>query len=267
MPDFAAVLERNERWRELARAMLGSGVPQALAAIIPGEYANSFCEAYARHALCESGTGSDACKSCGMWSNGEHPDMIITGEWGKTPTIDECRDMQWQLCLKPVAAPLRLGVVPEAEGLLLPHRIAAANSLLKITEDPPPSGRLLFIASREEFLPTIRSRLWIIDFGITGEIPEDAAPLPGTPLEWASWIERTKGQKGASGTSIDDLAPVMRSWARQLCERGEFGLASSVDSAYSVARKRRVPLSMLQDAMFAILWEGIDIGKIFGDLR
>jgi DNA polymerase-3 subunit delta' len=184
--------------------------------------------------------------------------MITAGEWGDSPGIADCLDFQWLLSLKPVVAAGRLGVIMSADALSLP----AANSLLKITEEPPAGSRILFMAERDEFIPTIRSRVWMFDLGAPAE---QAALMPVSPpngaAEWAEWLGNTK--KG----SLDDIAAEAASWALDFSRRGEWRLAASLENTVFLAKKRHFPVSMVQDALFALLTEGVNDGKLFGDLR
>jgi DNA polymerase-3 subunit delta' len=262
MPDIAPLLrglEGRGEWLELLSMIAGGEAPQALAAIVPGDVALDFRDMYARRVLCSSGSGDDGCDSCGSWTSDGHPDLIVAGRWGEPPGISDCLDFQVQLYLKPVVAPGRLGVVSSAEGLSLP----AANSLLKITEEPPAKGRILFVAERDEFITTIRSRVWMFRLLETDKSGQGVSPVspPLTPAEWASWLERTRK------FSIDELAVEAEGWVLDFCGRGEWRVAASLQNTLFLARKRHIPVSMAQDALFALLREGVGGGQIFGDLR
>jgi DNA polymerase-3 subunit delta' len=261
MPDISPLLNgwtKSAEWLDLVRMIAEGGAPQSLAAVLPAELAADFRDRFARLALCFSGTGDDGCGSCKSWTQDGHPDMITAGTWGTPPGIADCLDLQWQMSLKPVIAPGRLGVIPSADGLSLP----AANSLLKITEEPPAGSRMLFIAERDEFIPTIRSRVWTFRLGpqASGAALEPKAP-PRDGAEWAEWIEGTRK------SSLDDIALDAGAWVLNLCARGEWRFAASLENAVFLAKKRHFSVSMAQDALFAILMEGVNDGKIFGDLR
>jgi DNA polymerase-3 subunit delta' len=181
--------------------------------------------------------------------------MLTAGGGDGPPGIDDCLALQSEIGLRAFAAKGRLGVVPFADALSLP----AANSLLKIAEEPPEGGRLLLLAGEDNLPPTIRSRAWIIRFSET-----DAAlpsPPPVTPAEWAAFLERSK-----RGTA-DDIAAEAASWSQSLAASGRPDIAASLSNAVYISRKRRMPVSMVQDALWAILWKGAAIGQIFGDLR
>jgi DNA polymerase-3 subunit delta' len=258
MSPLSAVLTdiaSSPEWGKLAAAMSSGGGPGALLAVIPEDKAASFRDMYARIALCHSGTGEDGCPSCMSWTSEGHPDMLIAGDGSGPPGVADCIALQSLMSLRPFSAKGRLGVIPYADTISLP----AANSLLKTAEEPPEGGRLLFIAEEDNLIPTIRSRVWTVNF-VGGDIAYESAP-PKTPAEWAAWIEKTRKQ------SIDELAPEAGAWAGYLGGLGEWRASASIRNVIYISQKRHMPVSMVQDALMAILREGVPIGQIFGDLR
>jgi DNA polymerase-3 subunit delta' len=183
--------------------------------------------------------------------------MVVAGSLGQPAGVADCLALQSSLHLKPVLASRRLGVICSAESLSLP----AANSLLKVTEEPPDGVFLLFLAERDNLIPTIRSRVWTLNFHRpAGSVNEPEFP-PSTPLEWAAWLERTKK------SSLDELVSLVDLWASSLGGRGEWSKSAALQNVMYLSRHRHMPVSMVQDALYAILWEGMHGGQIFGDLR
>jgi DNA polymerase-3 subunit delta' len=258
MSSLSAVLTdiaSSPEWEKLAAAVSSGRAPGALLAVIAEDYAAAFRDMYARAALCHSGTGEDGCPSCASWTSEGHPDMLIAGDGSGAPGVADCIALQSAMSLRPFSARGRLGVIPFADALSLP----AANSLLKTAEEPPEGGRLLFIAEENNLIPTIRSRVWTVNFR-SSETGDESAP-PRKPAEWAAWIEKT-GKR-----SLDELATEAGAWARYLGGSGEWRASASVRNAIYISQKRHMPVSMVQDALMAILREGVPIEQIFGDLR
>ena len=253
--DFLSGAGNSRVWAELREMMGANGAPAALLAIVDADAAMPFRDLYARAALCDSGLGDDGCPSCRAWMEDGHPDMVTAGDGSGAPGVADCIEMQAVMSLRPFVAKGRLGVIVSADSLSLP----AANSLLKIAEEPPAGGHLLFLAEEDNLLPTIRSRAWTVRF--TGAPPSEPSPPPDSPAEWISWIGRTKK------SSLGDLASDADSWSRWLGESGDWRAASEVRNAIYISKKRHMPVSMVQDAMLAILKEGVPIGQIFGDIR
>ncbi|MDR1471762.1 MAG: hypothetical protein LBS75_04490 [Synergistaceae bacterium] len=246
---------RTPEWAELTAMISERGAPQSLAAILPEELMRPFRDEYARMALCDSGTGTDGCASCASWGGEGHPDLVMArGDWS-APGVSDCLVLQAEMHLKPVTARGRLGVIPSAEGLSPP----AANSLLKLAEEPPAGSRLLFLAVEDNLIPTIRSRVWMVRFAQAFEAA--ASPPPRTSLEWAEWLEGTRKK------SLDELASEAESWAKFLSERGEWNAAADLANVMYLSKKRHMPVSMVQDALTVILREGVRSEQIFSDLR
>lgn len=243
-------------WGEIARMAADRRLPQAMSAVLPSGCWAAFRDLYARLALCEHGTGSDGCGGCRGWASDTHPDLVIAGAFGDPPGVADCLAWQANLQLRPVAARGRLGVVCAADTMSLP----AANSLLKVTEEPPADVRVLFLSETGALIPTIRSRVWTCRVASPDVALEAQAP-PSEVSEWASWFERTKK------SPADEVAATVESWAAWFSGQGRHDTSASLSNFIYIARKRHIPVSMVQDAMFAILREGVRVEEIFDDLR
>jgi DNA polymerase-3 subunit delta' len=253
--DFLSDANNARAWAEFRSMLDAGGAPGALLAVVDAEEAPAFRDLYARAALCHSGCGDDGCSSCAAWREDGHPDMVTAGDGAGPPGVADCLEAQAIMGLRPFVAKGRLCVIPFADALSLP----AANSLLKTAEEPPAGGCLLFLAEEDNLIPTIKSRAWTVRF--RGAPRDEASPPPGSPPEWVAWIERTRK------ASLDDLAAETDAWARHLARAGAWREAASLRNAIYISKKRHIPVSMVQDAMFAILREGVPIGQIFGDIR
>jgi hypothetical protein len=84
------------------------------------------------------------------------PDIHVIGDPQGPPGIDCCRKLAGELSLFPRSLGYKIGVVCHGEALSL----AGANSLLKITEEPPEYSFLVFLHSLRPLLPTLESRVW-----------------------------------------------------------------------------------------------------------
>ena len=96
------------------------------------------------------------CRSCQRILEGKHADVTPIGLDGRTEIgIDDIRGLQRSANLPPYEGKCKVFIIHEAEYL----STEAANSLLKILEEPPPRIVWLLLASEEEqLLPTIVSR-------------------------------------------------------------------------------------------------------------
>ena len=107
------------------------------------------------------------CASCRQMLSGSHPDCMVIEPDGQGIRIDAIRQMKEALGFPPLEGSVRVVLVRKAHTM----RQEAANSLLKILEEPPPGNVLLLTADASAgILATIRSRCQ--------QIPLQALPLP-----------------------------------------------------------------------------------------
>lgn len=127
---------------------------------------------------------SDECISCRQFRMGLHPDFITVSPSGNSIKIEQLREMQRIAYLRPVLGVRKIFFFPEAEQLTE----AAANSFLKILEEPPLGVGFLFTAVRaDNILPTIRSRCQVYQL------------FPVSPGEITTWL-KSKGLSEAEAT-------------------------------------------------------------------
>jgi DNA polymerase-3 subunit delta' len=118
------------------------------------------------------------CRSCEKIARGVHPDVVISSlaPRSKQIVMDEARRIQELATLPPLEGRIRVVLIADAD-LLNP---SAANSLLKILEEPPQHTLFLLVTTRPyAVLPTIRSRC----------VQLRVAPAPRAEL--AQWLSST----------------------------------------------------------------------------
>lgn len=244
--DAAVILENSRGWRELLAAFEAGRNPQSLAAVVPSSMQELFVATYGKLLLGDSP----------VWKDGAHPDLIQAGKYLSPPSIDDCRTLPGELGLHPVVSTKRLAVIWSADKISL----EAANSLLKLAEEPPAHGHVLFVLEEDNLIPTIKSRVWSIYI----DLPEELAasnPYPSTAEDWAAWIE-----KGNKKTGSEIIYIEIESWIRYLTEKGDFVKAAEMESLIRLMEQKRLSVPMIQDLVFAVLKEGIPYGQIFGDI-
>lgn len=183
-----------------------------------------FAEQFAAWLLCESsakGSASSACgtcPSCQLLASGNHPDIrVLTldeeeddeeGEAksskSKKPStqikIDQVRALEDFVNVGSHRSGARVVLIHPAEAM----NLAAANSLLKMLEEPPPNVYFILVSSNiRRLLPTLLSRCRKVVFGLPEadvavrwlkaegvKNPEKLLPLVGgAPLAAAAWAE------------------------------------------------------------------------------
>ena len=125
-------LTSDVAWQEILRETEAGNIPHCRAIAAPAKLHSEITETLARLIL---GTYRPS-----------HPDLLVTGTEDKAPNIDMCRQLIDDIALKPLEAPRRLGVILNADTL----NKNAANSLLKLAEEPPAHAFLLFLMEDAE---------------------------------------------------------------------------------------------------------------------
>ena len=103
------------------------------------------------------------CPACRKVASGNHADIHLVEPLPdkRDISIDQLRELQRDLALRPYEAPRKVCLLDPAERM----SVNAANSLLKTLEEPP--GRAIIILLTENadaLLPTIRSRCQLVRF-------------------------------------------------------------------------------------------------------
>ncbi|MDR1732136.1 MAG: hypothetical protein LBR61_08590 [Synergistaceae bacterium] len=289
MPDLTPVLEKNiagteeisfrelPAWREIEKNFLVGKIPHCWAIRAPAGWHGEILKAMSHLYLCDNGKGNDGCPGCRAWSATEekgetHPDLTMAGTFEKAAGIDACRALIQELPLKPVTAKRRLGVLPSAEKLLP----AAANSLLKITEEPPSHACILFIMEGDDFLPTLRSRSRFTV--LTAPFSLSAKPAPDNDVEWLAWLEKMK-MEGAKEDE-PDISELLSNWVSYAMQtesngksngennRENNGLmkAARMEKLRLLVEQKKLSRNMICDLLILTLREALPFEYISGDI-
>lgn len=155
---------------------------------------------FAQALACPNKLDGCGCSSCKQAEFGVHPDLHLILPEGESIKIGGARTMIEVSTLNPISSPWVVNIVDEADRLT-PE---AANSLLKLLEEPPSTVVNILITSRPHFLPpTILSRCLPVSFGFLSQ-KEILRELSEKKVEDAEVISRV-----ASGRMGDALY-----WAR-----------------------------------------------------
>ena len=104
-----------------------------------------------------------ACPSCRKIDGGNHPDIHLIAPLPdkRDISIEQLREMQHVLSLRPYEAPRKVCIIDPAERM----SVNAANSLLKTLEEPPGNALIILLTENAGMLlPTVRSRCQLIRF-------------------------------------------------------------------------------------------------------
>ena len=230
------------------------------------------------------------CRNCRLVSAGTHPDLkrVEPVEEGRVITVDQVRALVEFVTTRPHIAPRKVVILRPAESM----NTNAANSLLKILEEPPLGNIFILVSHQPAKLPaTIRSRCSQIVFkppprrdGIawlqTQKVSvEDAAVLlglaGGAPL-WALELDRAGviGQREQLLVDLEALrdgtADVVACAARWQKIGAEFSLAWLQRLVADMVKIHMIPQSesILANHDLACrlqgLGEGLDLRHLYG---
>ncbi|MCK5717724.1 MAG: DNA polymerase III subunit delta' [Thiomargarita sp.] len=155
-------------WKQVLQAWQQDHLPHALLLYGPqGMGKTLFAQRFARTLLCEKpqaeGQICGHCKSCHLLSAGTHPDFLQVepAEVGKQIPIDNIRRLIQFSILTSQYGYYQIIIINPAEAM----NRNAANSLLKLLEEPPPKTLLMLVSHQANvLLATIRSRCQRLDF-------------------------------------------------------------------------------------------------------
>ena len=103
----------------------------------------------------------DVCSSCRAIENGNFPDVMVLSPEKNVLKIEQMREMKQTAYLRPMVGRKRIFIVDQAEKM----NDEAANSVLKILEEPPSFTHLILITPNPYLiLPTIKSRCQELGF-------------------------------------------------------------------------------------------------------
>ena len=135
--------------------------------------------AFVQTFFCENGNGCGACPSCRKIVSGNHPDIHLLEPDGQFIKIDQVRDLQKELGLRPYEAKRKVCIIDGAERF----NQSSGNALLKTLEEPPGNALIILTTSAaDSVLQTIRSRCQLLWFSavpqseITALLEEQSVP-------------------------------------------------------------------------------------------
>ena len=159
MPGYSDIIGHEQIKEHLMNAIAADKVNHAYILNGPeGSGKRMLADAFAMALQCERGGKEPCleCRSCRQAMNGNQPDIIyVTHEKPRTISVDDIRNMNHSVQIKPYSSKYKVFVVDEAEKM----NVQAQNALLKTIEEPPAYAVILLLTTKADaFLPTILSR-------------------------------------------------------------------------------------------------------------
>lgn len=170
---------------------------------------------FAKVLLCASHTGEDGCEACRLMhvqaeGTVSHPDfLLVQREFNedtkryKDISIEQIRDLNTQAGTGAVMSATRVCIIEAADRMSL----GAANSFLKLLEEPPAGWVMILLAtSAEKLLPTILSRVVQLRFQpVALSLVERALQEKKVPAAQAAVLARLS--EGSIGRAVRLYAP------------------------------------------------------------
>jgi DNA polymerase-3 subunit delta' len=163
-----------------------------------------------------------------------HPDFFTLRPSGKARFIrvDPLREFVGKIRLSASAGPRKVGVVYDADRMMIP----AANAFLKTLEEPPADTTLFLLSTRpNDLLATIRSRCFHL------HLPASATALPDPAwqawrVDYSAWLARLSASSSAAPNKSATCDLVLAAYG--LGARFESILQNLAESAWTDAKAR-----------------------------
>lgn len=151
-------------------ALIGGMVGHAYMLVGPRGIGKArFALHFAKALLCESAINEvpcGNCRSCRLVQSGNHPDLHLISPDGNSLRIDQIRELQAQIALRPFAGRYKVCIIDDADTMTE----QAQNSMLKSLEEPPGSGVFILVAHNPgALLATIHSRCQVLRMQLVPE--------------------------------------------------------------------------------------------------
>lgn len=203
----------------MSKALRQGSVHAYLLAGPPGVGKTEAAYAFAAGLLCPDG-GCCRCEHCRRALAGVHVDLETVAPDGPAILIDQIRELNLDVAMRPFEAERRVYVILEAETMTE----ASANAFLKTLEEPPSHARFLLVSgSPERLLPTIVSRCQRVPFFRT----------PAAPLAEHLGTQYRLGSED--------------SWALARVAQGDLSYADALARSQSVREDRILILSLARE--------------------
>jgi DNA polymerase-3 subunit delta' len=185
-------------------------------------------------ALCCSVGGCAECETCRRIREAIHPDVDLVTPEGTFITVDQIREVNREVVLRPFEAAARVTIFLEAETM----NKEAANAFLKTLEEPPPHAHFILVSDApEELLETIVSRCQRVPFLRTPtpllakHLQEhfELSELDASALARVAQGNLERGRDLAATPQARERRDRILEWARQVPACNLYGVEIMVD--------------------------------------
>ena len=201
------------------------------------------------------------CPSCRKIESGNHPDIhhIAPLPDKRDISIEQLRELQHILSLRPYEAPRKVCIIDPAERM----SVNAANSLLKTLEEPPGNALIILLTENAGMLlSTVRSRCQLIRFAPLS--PEHLLALlerSGMPPDAAALVAPMAGGSLQRALELDNEALAVRREAvlSRISQLSLNRIATVFDAAEELSGNRDATLELL-DMLLSFFRDAVHLG-------
>lgn len=201
------------------------------------------------------------CPSCRKIIGGNHPDIHLIQPLPdkRDISVEQLREMQHDLSLRPYEAPRKACIIEPAERM----SDSAANSLLKTLEEPPGNALIILITENAGMLlPTVRSRCQLIRFAPLS--PEHILTLlqrNGMDSDAAALVAPMSGGSLQKAVELDDEAMISlrKVVLSRLKQMNMNKIATIFDSTEELSGNRDATLELL-DMLLSFYRDAVHLG-------
>ena len=233
-------LSANVTWNEILKETQAGNIPQCRAVSAPLKWHDEIIESLSRLIL-----GS---------YRPSHPDLIIIGTQDKAPVIGDpmkanyegsCRWLIENFALMPMEAERRFAVIRSADKL----NVQAGNSLLKLSEEPPKHGVILFLMEDGRlFLPTLKSRSRYSVLISGGRV--NPKRMPQNSHDWIEWLKASRKNNDSESITED-----LNAWCEDALRSGDMANAERLERLKIISSRKNLSVPMICDVIILTLRE------------
>jgi DNA polymerase-3 subunit delta' len=207
------------------------------------------------------------CLSCRKIDGGNHPDIHLIAPLPdkRDISIEQLREMQHVLSLRPYEAPRKVCIIEPAERM----SVSAANSLLKTLEEPPGNALIILLTENAGMLlSTVRSRCQLIRFApLSPEHVQALLERNGMAPETAALVAPMSGGSLQKALELDNESLTVRREAvlSRLSQMNIGRVATVFDAAEELSGNRDATLELL-DMLLSFFRDAVHLGAGNGDI-
>lgn len=219
--------------------------------------------------FCKSSTDDacGVCPSCRKIESGNHPDIHLLSPLPdkRDISIEQLREMQRELSLRPYEAPRKACVIDPAERL----NANSANSLLKTLEEPPGNALIILLTENAGMLlSTVRSRCQLIRFApLSLEHILLLLERSGMPQEAAALVAPMSGGSLQKALELDNESLVARreNVLARVAKLSIDQISTIFDAAEELSGNRDATLELL-DMLLSFFRDAVHLGAGSGEI-